>query len=78
MNIDPRALNVIEWTDAMALQLRGFSQPPRLDDPKDWQGWALVVIQSPRIAASDPPSPLPFADWREWAMRFNQAVHLPT
>jgi hypothetical protein len=78
VNIDPRGLSVTEWTDAMTLQLLGYSQPPRLDDPDDWRGWALVVVQSPRVATFNPPSPFAFDDWREWAFRFNQMVALAT
>ena len=76
MNIDPRYHTVIEWTDYMADELQGYSQPPRLDNAEHWQEWALTVIQSPRIAAFNPPQPFTFSDWREWAMRFNQAVPL--
>lgn len=78
MIIDPRGLSVIEWTDYMTDELVGFSAPPRLDDPAEWLAWALAVCQSPRIAAFNPPSPIPFRDWREWAERFNQVVDLPT
>lgn len=78
MTINPLGMNVMQWTDAMALQLFGYSQPPRLDDPNLWQGWALVVSQSPRIATFNPPNPLAFTEWREWAARFNEAVPLPT
>ncbi len=76
--IDPRGMNVQDWTDFMVQSLTGLSQPPRLDNPKKWQTWALVVCQSPRIAALNPPNPLFFVDWREWAERFNQTVDLPT
>jgi hypothetical protein len=76
--IDPRGLTVIEWTDYMNDELLGFSLPPRLDSESDWQGWALSVCQSPRIAAFNPPNPLHYLDWMEWADRFNQAVELPT
>lgn len=62
----------------MTTALLGYSQPPRLDDPHDWQVWALTVVQSPRIAAFNPPNPLEFTQWREWAQRFNQTVVLPT
>lgn len=78
MIIDPRDMSVIQWTDFMAQQLIGFSQPPRLDDSGEWHMWALVVCQSPRIAALNPPNPLEFTDWRQWAQRFNQTVALPT
>lgn len=76
--INPNSLTVIEWTDYMAVDLVGFSLPPRLDDPNEWQLWALVVNQSPRIAAFNPPNPYAFTEWRDWAMRFNQAVELTT
>jgi hypothetical protein len=78
MIIDPRGLSVIEWTDFMADELSGFSTAPRLVSPEDWQGWALAVCQSPRIAAFNPPNPTVFASWLEWAERFNSAVDLPT
>ena len=76
MNIDPRGMTVMQWTDAMTLELTGRSIPPRLDSPRTWQAWALVVSQSPRIATSNPPNPLEFDDWRDWAQRFNQTVNL--
>lgn len=78
MIIDPRFLGVVEWTDFMVDELTGRSAPPRLDDPEQWKAWALLVVQSPQIAASNPPDPRQFDDWREWAMRFNQAVTLNT
>lgn len=78
MIIDPRDLNVVEWTDYMATELEGYSTPPRLDDPTQWRGWALIVCQSPRIASFNPPNPMQFADWRDWAQRFSQAVTLST
>jgi hypothetical protein len=78
MIIDPRGMTVTEWTDFMTQNLTGYSQPPRLDDPKEWQFWALLVAQSPRIAAFNPPNPLEFNDWRAWAERFNQTVDLST
>jgi hypothetical protein len=76
--IDPRGLTVIEWTDYMADELVGFSLPPRLDDPEQWRMWALIVSQSPAVAAFNPPNPLQYLDWSEWAERFNQTVDLPT
>jgi hypothetical protein len=78
MIIDPRGLSVVEWTDFMADELVRYSLPPRLDDPTRWQAWALSVCQSPRIAAFNPPNPLTYSHWSEWAERFNQTVDLPT
>lgn len=78
MIIDPRDLEVVEWADYMADELEGYVSPPRLDDPEQWKEWALVVVQAPAIAKSNPPDPRAFDDWREWAMRFQQAVTLNT
>lgn len=78
MIIDPRHLDLIEWTDYMLDELTGYSTPPRLDDPEQWKAWALIVVQSPAIAVSNPPDPRHFDDWRDWAMRFQQAVTLNT
>lgn len=73
--IDPRGIEVVEWTNQMALELTGISLPPRLERPEDWQHWALYVIQSPKIAKVQAPDPRTYDDWREWAFRFNQAVY---
>jgi hypothetical protein len=78
MIIDPRDLEVGDWTDYMGDELSGYVTPPRLDDPEQWKAWALVVVQAPGIAVSNPPDPRAFDDWREWAMRFQQAVTLNT
>lgn len=70
--IDPRFVDVIEWTDRVA---PGFSFPIfSLDDPEKWQEWARNVIQYPKVSATHPPNPDLFEDWREWAIRFNQAM----
>lgn len=78
MIIDPRGLSVIEWTDYMADELVGYTLAPRLDVPALWQSWALSVCQAQRIAQFNPPNPLEYADWSEWAERFNQTVELRT
>jgi hypothetical protein len=78
MIIDPRHLNVVEWTDYMGDELTGYAAPPRLDDATQWRAWALIVVQAPAIAVSNPPDPRHFSDWRDWAMRFQQAVTVNT
>ena len=72
-------MSVEEWTDFMIPLLVGFEDSgrlPRLDNPEFWKEWALTLIQKPSIASKNPPDPRYFEDWREWAMRFNQAVPL--
>lgn len=76
MNIDPRYLDVVEWTDFTAPLLEKYGRLPRLDNPEFWKEWALTLIQKPSIQSCQPPDPRYFDDWREWAFRFNQAVPL--
>lgn len=77
MNIDPRGLTVIEWTDYMAPLLAPFGPIGRLDVPERWREWALSLVGLSGLSKYDVPNPLGFDDWREWAFRFNQAVELP-
>lgn len=75
MNIDPRYLDVLEWTDRMALLLTSIPTY-KLADAALWREWADFVQSFPQIASFNPPNPHMFEDWREWATRFNQVVVL--
>jgi hypothetical protein len=67
-------MDVIEWTDKMALELERFGAVSRLDEPERWKEWANRVIAMPKIAVTVPPVPDFFNDWREWAERFVQTA----
>ena len=70
--IDPRFMDVVEWTDRMAMDLPFVSE--RLLDADEWRSWARNVIRYPQISIFNPPDPDFFEDWRKWAERFNQIV----
>jgi hypothetical protein len=72
--IDPRYMNVFEWTDRMA-EILSFPVF-RFFDPEDWRAWARNLIQYPQISVFNPPDPDQFNDWELWAERFNQVVEL--
>ena len=76
MNIDPRYMTVLEWTAQSTQALSKLASIPILLDARGWKFWALNVLQSPKVAAHSPPDPSYFTDWRDWAIRFNQAVPL--
>lgn len=72
--IDPRGMGVVEWANAMALELQPFGPVPRLEDPKLWRDWARSVMHNPQIASRVPPEPRFFDDWQDWAIRFIQTL----
>lgn len=74
--IDPRGLSVRQWCDSTALDLSGLMTVPVLLKEEDWERWATTVSSSTEISVYHPPDPRGFKDWREWAMRFIQAVPL--
>ncbi|CAB4145461.1 hypothetical protein UFOVP1204_21 [uncultured Caudovirales phage] len=74
--IDPRGLDVIRWTDAMAYSLNRYGYVNQLIDATAWQDWAVQVNQLPAITQKNPPDPYLYADWSIWAERFNMIVGL--
>jgi hypothetical protein len=66
--------NPMEWADLSTPELLRFGQIPKMDGAFDWVNWGFTIIQLPRVASRQPPDPRYFADWKEWAIRFNQAV----
>jgi hypothetical protein len=74
--IDPRGLTVTDWTDSMVYTLERYGTISRLDDPANWQNWALGVVAFFEVGKQNPPNPLNYDDWQEWAFAFTRAVQL--
>lgn len=76
IGVDPRFLEVIEWTDYMnpILSQKG-SDIGRLQSPDQWQEWARSVILSNNQYQATAPNPYQFYDWRDWAERFLQVIN---
>lgn len=74
MNVDPRGMDVMDWTETMVLPLSRYLVVPRLLRPEGWRDWANSVIQVSAIAAFKPPQPDRFEDWKDWAYHFILAV----
>lgn len=74
MLINPIPMPMDAWCDMSTLALSKFGNIPRLEG-KQWKRWALNVVQLSSIAKFNVPSPLAFDDWREWAIRFNEALN---
>jgi hypothetical protein len=75
--IDPRNLTVTDWADSMSYTLEKYGTITRLNNPDEWQGWALEAISMFTIGKYNPPNPMEYQDWREWAFAFIRTVQLP-
>jgi hypothetical protein len=69
----PTFMSLNDWADQIALDLDGYGAFGRLDNPDDWQDWALQFLNNNSLGRNFP-RPQDFTDWREWAERFCQAL----
>lgn len=74
MTIDPRMLDVDEWTADVGSTLVQYGQLPTVASEDDWRTWANAARSIPALAALGIPDPAFYSDWQEWAYRFNGAV----
>lgn len=77
MNLDPRYSDAVDWCNDMVSEVEQFGTAPLIREESEWRQWARTVVSFPGIAKSTPPNPDFFADWKQWAIRFNQCVLLP-
>lgn len=68
--IIPVNMTVIEWADQMTNEVSQFGDIIKLENPEDWQFWALSVILSNEQWEAVIPNPFNYTDWREWAELF--------
>lgn len=69
----PTGMQLQDWADQVSLDLDSYGALGRLDDPNDWQNWAMQFLNNTTLGRNLP-LPYDFADWREWAERFCQAT----
>lgn len=74
MIVDPRGMDVITWASMVTPLLDQYGPLGVLRDPAQWQAWANNVMIQIGLDAADLPSPYLYADWREWAVRFDQVT----
>jgi len=70
--IDPRGMTVMDWCSQVTLTLSVYGPVPTLRDEEHWASWAEEILALPIVAATVPPGPRAFPDWRSWAERFVQ------
>lgn len=72
--INPFGTDVVDWASQTSTDLLQYGIIGSISRPDEWVQWANNVIALPGIAALNPPDPDFFADWREWAVLFNDIV----
>lgn len=74
MSIDPIGMTFVEWASQSVLEYESFGYLPRPDNELEWRPWAAAVVLLPRIVEKDPPLPIAYPTWQEWAQRLNEAL----
>lgn len=72
MIVDPRGIDVVNWSSQVTLLLDKYGPLGVLRDPDHWQAWAANVMIQIGLDQADLPSPYTYLNWRDWADRFNQ------
>ena len=69
----PSYMSLNDWADQIALDLDSYGAFGRLENPDDWQEWAMQFLNNTSLK-NNFPNPYYFSDWREWAERFCQLL----
>lgn len=77
MILNPYYMDLLDWADSVnSFYSIAGSTPEKLDDPNEWQEWAMQYVGDPDLLGQNAPSPYDFDDWREWASRLFQTFDL--
>jgi hypothetical protein len=72
--VNPTGLAITEWCDYTTDNLARFVSPMKIGGDSEWREWGAHALRGLRTRGVTPPNPYKFADFYEWAQRFNQAV----
>lgn len=77
MILNPYYQELLDWADSILsfYEMSGTSAT-KLNDPKEWQDWAMQFVGDPDNLGQNAPTPYEFDDWREWASRLFQTFDL--
>ena len=70
----PVIIGLRDWADQICLDLDQYGPIPQLENEAEWQNWATSFCVISGISQKNPPNPIHFTDWREWASRFAQVM----
>jgi len=69
----PTRMDLVDWANQVAIDLDPYGSFGRLDDPDNWQNWAMQFFNNAALGRNFP-NPYDFKDWQEWAERFVQTL----
>lgn len=67
--LDPRGLDLQTWANFLVQDYGSDFLPILMDDPDQWQDWAMRVIEAPSFVSVGAPDPSGFPEWMPWAER---------
>ena len=65
--INPSNMDAIDWFDRTTQLFADVFPSLTLQEPDDWRTWAAAA----RRVQSQVPDPYQYAEWQDWASRFN-------
>lgn len=69
----PKHMEVMDWAAQVALDLDPYGSFGRLDNPDNWQNWAMQFLNNTTLGRNFP-NPYGFENWQDWAERFCQTL----
>jgi hypothetical protein len=69
----PKHMEVTDWAAQVALDLDPYGSFGRLDNPDNWQNWAMQFLNNTTLGRNFP-NPYGFENWQDWAERFCQTL----
>lgn len=64
-----------EWSDYMYPTLQEYGVVAQFMPGEDWKNWAAGLLSINGIAQRGVPVPYQFSDWKDWAVRLNDALN---
>ena len=69
----PTRMDLVDWANQVSLDLDSYGAFGRLDNPENWQNWAMQFLNNTSLGRNFP-NPYDFDVWSDWAERFVQTL----
>lgn len=71
----PSNMSFQDWADVVVQDLEAEGLVPINKGEDQWQPWAISLSQVPLVAGRNPPNPIQYKNWKDWAERFIGAIY---